>query len=105
MIAIRKCGICGGNVRKHHEAFKLNYPVLDGNGQPVEKIGKDGKVSIATYEKTMRGLGHWHCVNGCKKRQVQIQRRADSGKESEKAKTDSFPVVRDIPVETRLEKS
>lgn len=61
------------------------------------------------------GLGHWSCLNGCKKRHVSITRYVGAGKESEfrageeigsKVPKDeylhSLTVTRDIAVQTQL---
>lgn len=53
--------------------------------------------------KTGSGLGTWVCVNGCRKRVMNIERFVGSGKESDsigsKRRVESVRVVRKIKVE------
>jgi hypothetical protein len=57
--------------------------------------------------KSGTGLGTWHCVRGCQKRVVSVERFVGAGKEADsvgsKRRMESVRVVRNIKVARRAE--
>lgn len=110
----RVCGNCGGHVYLQVERSTIEHPARDERGRFIYELAVD-KETGQVYEKQVmvswpiRGLGTWHCINGCKDREVKVTRFVGAGKEEElEARGKDFvvrdeymkqvPVTRHIPV-------
>ncbi len=67
----RKCGNCGGKVYLVVKTDTIEHPARDNRGREIFEMKQD-KVTGQWFEKQVmvswpiRGLGTWHCTNGCK---------------------------------------
>lgn len=97
----RKCGLCGGAVFCTYKTEKIEHPARDERGGFIFETKLDKETGqpyqhqvMVTF--TVRGLGTWHCVRGCRKRDIKVTRFVGAGKEQErKVNGDGSYTIRD----------
>jgi hypothetical protein len=88
----KKCDNCGGRVYLATSKSTIEHPARNERGQFIyeQKWDKESRQMVEKQVMVswpIRGLGTWHCVNGCKDRAVKVKRFVGAGKETERVGT------------------